>query len=132
MTGRFTTALLREWLRPQLGSGAPIFSGREPDIGRVIVLSMQSGAGITMEGLFDTPAFQIRCRGAENNYDDAESIALDVDTIFMHAPTGFEMGDVYVDFIGRTGGAPQALPHTDVDNRYVFTCTYFAQVSTGL
>lgn len=131
-TDRFTTTLLIDWLRPQIQSEARLFAGREPDNGRVIVVTMQPGAGLQMEGLFDSPAFQIRCRGAENNYQDAENIALDVDSILLASPTSFDIGDVRVDYIGRSGGAPQALPFTDANSRYVFTCNYYAVASTGL
>lgn len=131
-TDRFSTTLLIDWLKPQIQSGARVFSGREPDNGRVIVVTMQPGTGLQLEGLFDAPAFQIRCRGAENNYTDAENIALDVDSILLHAPTNFILGDVQVDYIGRVGGAPQALPFPDTSSRYTFTCNYYAVASTGL
>lgn len=132
VTDRFTTTLLINWLKPQLQSGARLFAGREPDTGRIITISMQPGSGLIMEGLFDTPGFQVRCRGGENNYQDAENIALEVDSILLASPTSFDIGDVRVDYIGRQGGAPQALPFTDASDRYTFTCNYYAVASTGL
>lgn len=132
VTNRFSTSILIDWLKPQVQSGARIFAGREPDTGRIITISMQPGSGLIMEGLFDTPGFQVRCRGGENNYQDAENIAMEVDSILLAAPTSFDIGDVRVDFIGRSGGAPQALPFTDPSDRYVFTCNYYAVASTGL
>lgn len=132
VTDRFTTSMLVDWVKPQLHSGARIFAGREPDIGRVIVVNMQQGPGITLDGLFDIVGFSIRCRGGENNYQDAENIALDVDSILLASPTSFEIGDVRVLGIGRTGGAPQVLPFTDTENRYIATCNYYAEVSTNL
>lgn len=131
-TDRFTTSLLIDWLRPQIKSGARLFAGREPDVGRIITITMTSGSGPIMEGLFDTPGFQVRCRGGENNYQDAENIAMEVDSILLSSPTSFDIGDVRVDFIGRSGGAPQALPFTDANDRYIFTCNYYAVASTGL
>lgn len=132
VTDRFSTSLLIDWLKPQLLSGAHVFAGREPDTGRIISISMQPGTGLIMEGLFDTPGFQVRCRGGENNYSDAENIATEVDSILINSPTSFDIGEVRVDFIGRTGGAPQALPFTDANDRYIFTCNYYAVASTGL
>lgn len=131
-TDRFTGKILRQWLTPQIQSGARIIGGREPDNGRVIVVTMSAGAGPSMDGLFDQPGFQITARGAQNNLDDAEAIAYDVDTILLHAPTSFYMAGVYVDFIGRTGGSPQQLPFQDAQSRFVFTCNYYASVSVGL
>lgn len=131
-TDRFSTSLLVDWLKPQLTSGARIFAGREPDTGRIISISALAGSGLIMEGLFDTPGFQVRCRGGENNYADAENIALEVDSILLNSPTSFDIGDVRVDYIGRSGGAPQALPFTDSNDRYTFTCNYYAVASTGL
>lgn len=131
-TDRFNTSLVINWLKPQIESGARVFAGREPDVGRAIKITMTGGAGPTMEGLFDSPTFQVWCRGAENNYIDAENIAMEVDSIILASPTSFDIGEVRVDFISRTGGAPQALPYADSNDRYIFTCNYYAVASTGL
>lgn len=131
-TDRISTTLIANWLKPQITSGARIFAGREPDTGRTITIAALAGSGLIMEGLFDTPGFQIRCRGGENNYADAENIALEVDSILLESPTQFDLGDVRVSYIGRSGGAPQALPFTDPDDRYIFTCNYYVVASTGL
>lgn len=131
-TDRLTSKILIDWLRPQIESGARLISAREPDMGRVIVVTMQPGTGLQMDGLFDSIGFQLVSRGAENNSEDAENIALEMDSLLIKAPTSFMMGDVYVDYIGRSGGGPQQMPFTDSNSRYVFTCNYYANVSIGL
>lgn len=140
---RLTNKLLREWLDPKLTSGAKVISGRLPDMpNRVVSLQLQGGPGLVMDGLFDVVTFQVTARGGEDNYDDAEGIALEVDSILIgssrHPVLNFEMSNesgsssVYVSGIGRTGGAPQQLPIIDASSRFVFTCTYWIQVSTNL
>jgi hypothetical protein len=85
-----------------------------------------------MEGMLDSPGFQVMCRGAENSYDDAENIALEVDSILIGSIENFDLQDVRVISLGRTGGAPQVLAITDPESRFVFTCNYYIVVSTGL
>lgn len=131
-TDRLTTQVLIDWFKPQLKSEARLFAGREPDMGRVITISMGQGFGPTMDGILDTPGFQVRCRGAENNLADAENIAMEIDSVIMRAPTSFFIGDVYVDYLGRSGGAPQQLAMNDSLSRFTFTCSYFASVDLNL
>lgn len=132
LTDRFNTTLFINWLKPQITSGARVFAGREPDVGRIIVVSSLAGPGLTLDGLFDIVGMQIRCRGGESNYQDAENIALEVDSILLTSPTAFDIGDVRVLGFGRTGGAPQVLPQPDTEGRFTATCTYYAEVSTNL
>lgn len=139
---RLTNKMLREWLTPKLQSGAKVIGGRFPDMpNRIVSVQLQSGPGLDLDGIFDTQLFQISCRGAENNLDDAEAIALDVDNVIIgrtqHPVVNFEMHDgeassVYVSGMGRTGGPPQQLPILDADSRYIFTCTYFISASTSV
>jgi hypothetical protein len=132
VTDRFTTSMLVNWLKPQIQSGARVFAGREPDTGRTIVISRQQGIGFSYEGIYEIAVFQVRCRGGENNYQDTEQIAVEIDNILLSSPTGFDIGDVHVVGIGHTGGSPQILPYPDIESRYIATCNYFAEVSTGL
>ena len=140
---RLTNKMLREWLTPKLESGAKVISGRLPDQpNRVISLQMQGGPGLSMDGLFDILTFQVLCRGGEDNFDDAEGIALEVDNILIgrtqHLVENFEISNpsgsdsVYVSGIGRTGGPPQQLPIIDSVSRFVFTCTYWIEASTNV
>jgi hypothetical protein len=131
--GRFTAQKLKDWLSGVIESGAPIIIGRVPDSGRFIKITLGGSAGgLQVEGLFDAPTFQIQCRGGENNYEDAEAIAYEIDSVMIGAPNNFMMGDVYVQTISRVGGAPQSLQLTDAQSRYVFTCNYYAIASTGV
>lgn len=149
MTDRLTTKKLTDWLRPQITSGARVVAGRLPDTpNRVIGIVMGTGPGLDMEGLFDIVTFQVSCRGAEQNLDDAETMAMEVDDIligrsvdplyssenFVIASESEDVMDlgVYVSQMGRTGGSPSQLTLPDSQSRFTFTCSYFANVSTNI
>lgn len=129
---RLTMRKLKDWLDPQITSGARIRFDRMPDTGRVILVQSRSGAGLQEEGLFDAVGISMQCRGAENNYEDAENIALEFDDVLLKNGQNVWMDDVYVQFIGRIGGSPSMLPIDDPQSRFTFTCTYYAIASTGL
>jgi hypothetical protein len=139
---RLTTTMLADWLKPLITSGARVFPGRIPDEpNRIIGVVKGAGPGLEMDELFDVMGITITSRGAENNIDDAEKIAGEVDDIFLGKSPGtgsqnFLIGvgaaSVFVNGIGRTGGAPTQLPLPDSQSRYVFTCTYYAYVSTNV
>jgi hypothetical protein len=132
-------SMISDFLRQHVTSGARVYPGRIPDTpNRIISVQMIAGAGPQMDGLFDTAAFVVTCRGAENNFPDAEAISKEVDDIFMgiypdaKTMSFFMAEDVYVDVMGRTGGGPIQLPMTDSLSRFTFTCNYYAQVATGI
>lgn len=136
--GSLTTKKLADYLKLHVTSNARIYAGRIPDTpNRIIAVTFVSGAGFSMDGLFDAVGFQITARGAENNYPDAEAIAFEVDDILMGKfpdvkSISFWMGDVYVDQLARTGGGPIQLPYADAVSRFTFTCNYYAQVATSI
>ena len=133
MSARFSSTLLRKWLESHLTSGVKVYTDRMPNTGRAILITMQPGAGLEMEGLLDNPAFNIQCRGAENNYEDAEDIALEVDSIILNfGDLGFEMDDVVVQVLDRTGGAPAQIQVLDSANRFAFSCNYYAKPFTNI
>lgn len=141
MADRFTSTRIAEWLTPLVTTGALVVPGRLPAMpSRVISIQMQPGAGLTMDGLFDSVTFQVSCRGQEDLLIDAEDIAFQVDDIFIGRtaqPTrNFNIGvgsdSVYVSELGRTGGAPSQLPIPDDQTRWTFTCNYYAEVSTNV
>lgn len=133
-----TAKKLCDYLRLHTTRQARIIPGRIPSTpNRIISVTIVSGAGLTMDGLFDAVGFSVTCRGGENNFPDAEAIAQEVDDILTGKyadvkSISFYMGDVYVDAFGRTGGGPIQLPITDDQSRFIFTCNYYAQVATGI
>lgn len=137
---RLTTTKLANWLQPMVTSGARVIPGRLPDMpNRAIGITKSSGAGLTMEGLFDVIGFTITCRGGENNLADAEDIAGEIDDILLGKlvpNTNFIIGtgtdSVFVNGIGRVGSEPVQLNIPDPTSRYVFTCSYFAYASTDV
>jgi hypothetical protein len=133
MTERFSSVVLQDWLQPLIRSGAKVYVDRIPETGRVVFITMQPGAGLEMEGLLDTPAFNVQCRGADNNYEDAERIALEVDSILLEiGGSGFQSGDVVVQMMNRSGGSPQQISAADNANRFIFSCNYYARVFTNI
>lgn len=134
-----TAKMLADYLKQHTTRQARIVPGRIPSTpNRVISINLASGAGLTMDGLFDAVGFSITCRGGENNYSDAEAIAQEVDDIITgkypdaQSMSFFLNDEVYVDTFGRTGGGPVQLPMTDDQSRFIFTCNYYAQVATGI
>jgi hypothetical protein len=132
---RISTQKLVDWLKPQLSSGAKGFAGRVPDMpNRVWGLTLQAGPGLVMENTFEVISFQIVSRGGENNLADSEAIAFEIDDAILHCPDNFEIGSPGVDSVwcnemGRSGGQPTQSPISDSESRWLFSCTYYAQVS---
>jgi hypothetical protein len=130
---RFSIGLIRRWLEPRITSGAKIYVDRIPATGRMIYLSRSPGIGLEMEGLIDNPRFNVQCRGAENNFEDAEAIAVDVDSVVLElGSVGWELDGVRVDYMDRTGGDPQELTVADSSSRFAFSCNYYAKVFTNI
>lgn len=139
---QLTLTLLCDWIRPLITSGARVVPGRLPDMpNRVIGITKASGPGLEMEGMFDVIGIAISCRGGENNLNDAETIANEVDDIFLgkhpnaqsenfligNPSTGFQLNG-----IGRRGSGPVTSNMPDTLSRWTFTCTYYAYVSTNV
>ena len=130
---RFTVGLLRRFFEPRITSGAKIYTGRRPPTGRYIFIQRSTGIGLEMEGLMDNPRFIVECRGAENNFEDAESIALDFDSVVLEfSDKPWELDGVRVHLMDRTGGDPQQLTVADSADRFGFSCTYYAKVFTNI
>jgi hypothetical protein len=134
-----TARMLADYLKQHTTKQARVIPGRLPDLpNRVISVTLVSGAGFSMDGLFDAIGFSITCRGGENNFPDAEAIANEVDNIItgnfpgIKSMSFFLNDDIYVDVLGRTGGGPIQLPLADVQSRFMFTCNYYAQVATDI
>lgn len=118
ITGR----TVADWLTTRLGDALPsataiVSAGRaytsdgklisSPD--RLIVLTRTGGPGLAFDGVFDGVTFQARVRGAPNDDDDAETLALLVDAAFIDQAVPVVMGSHTVSRIDRPGGGPAFL-----------------------
>ena len=119
------------WLQG-LGVAVPLYPGTQripemPD--RIAVVTPLPGAGLSLEGLADTPGFQLRVRGAQNSPDDCEAIAYDADKRILAAGFPVTIGAVRLTSITRSGGRPALLsPQPDAGNRTEMVCTYLTTI----
>lgn len=112
---------------PQFDPGpvtAPQLLAKYP--GPVIFLTIGNGVGLTTEDLFDQPFFTVRVVGAQNDYDYAEKLALDVDNIMLAVGSNTVIGETLTLRISRTGGPPQLIDY-DSGQRYHWQNTYIAE-----
>jgi hypothetical protein len=94
--------------------------------GRLIFLTVGGGSSQTTEGLFDQPFITARVIGKQFDYEDAETMAWDLDGIFMRIGGNRMVGAAFTLRIARSGGVPQLL-ECDTANRYHFTCSYITE-----
>lgn len=119
------------WLQA-LGVEVPLFPGTQripemPD--RIAVVTPLPGTGLSMEGLADTPGFQLRSRGAQYSPDDCEAIAYDIDRRILGAAFPATIGPVQLTAVTRSGGRPALLSSTpDSGNRTEMVCTYLTTI----
>lgn len=136
MGPRFSSVFVRDMLEPRITSGASIYIEKLPPVGRGILVVMRPGAGLDLEGILDNPAFIIQCRGALNNYSDAEQMALDIDSIILElGSVPYELDGVRIQMMDRVGGAPEKINIPNADENeiyYMFSCTYFARAFTNI
>lgn len=136
----WTTRAIIDWLT-DLGIGegltvdleAPIYAGpylpETPDV--IAVVTTIGGVGEDMEGLRDTPGFQLLIRGrqdAESVDDTAEQLALRADRLIRFASLPALVADTWLLPVSRSGGRPVLLPQEDDGDRITFTCTYLTPV----
>ena len=114
--------------------GTPIVPGPYvPDMpDRLIVLTATPGPGYVMEAAADAGAFQLRCRGRQNDPADAEQIAYAADSLILNAPFPARTGSGQVIVhVHRLGGTPAPLSGSPDDgDRYELTASYVAIAST--
>lgn len=133
--GFWDTAAVIAWLH-QLGADqdVPLVPGSigqaVPDMpDRLGVVTDTSGGPLRMEGMEDTPTFQLRFRGRQGNPYDAEHLALTADRLIVFAPALVVAG-IRVWSTWRVGGRPTALlPNPSPGLRSEYTCTYGCSVS---
>lgn len=106
------------------GVGEPLPS--QPD--RLVIVSRTGGPGLAREGAFDTPTYQIRWRGAQNDPDDAEALADMGDALLLEIPSPCFIAGRYIVKIDRTGSPPTELVR-DQGRRTHLTASYAVQLS---
>lgn len=107
------------------GVGLPI--PQMPD--RLGVVTDTSGGPLQMEGMLDSPTFQLRFRGLPADPFDAQRLSLAADRLILFAgPTVVD--GVHLYSVTRSGGRPTALfPTLNPGLRSEYVCTYVCSVS---
>jgi Bacteriophage minor capsid protein len=103
-------------------TGAPV---NLPD--RVVLVVLTPGVSPMMENIIERPGLQVRCRGKQNIYEDAEDLMWKVDHILMVSAFPLTFQGVYFLPPEYSGGTPSALPIDD-GGRTVFVGNYILQV----
>jgi Bacteriophage minor capsid protein len=98
--------------------------------GRLVILTMGAGAGLDMEEVFDRPSVQVRSVGLQMDYNDAETLAQNIDQGLIGALVNGSqvVNGKYTLRIVRAGGGP-ALLEKDTGDRYHFVCNYIWEVT---
>lgn len=124
------TGLLSSRLR-SIGEDAAVDIVGTPDHAnlpdRAVLIALSPGAGLMLSGTFEQPGLQVRVRGRQNVFSDAEDLMIKVDNILMNSQYPFMYQGVYFLPPDYTGGGPSALPIDD-GGRTVFVGNYTLQV----
>jgi hypothetical protein len=126
--GRIASYKLRDWLAPQAPSivSLPkiyVTDGRVTDMpDRQISIQRVGGTRVVMQGQFEEAMFRFEYRGKSNDLEDAEKIALAMDS-FIWGQNNITIADCYVTAIDY-GSPPRQLPSSDNNSRYSFTADY--------
>lgn len=104
----------------------------DPDqpVDLAVVLTVDGGAGLQLDGVLDNISWQVRVRGAQNLYELTEDLALAIDRLLLSFPSGRQDG-LHIASIYRVGGPPAQL-ELDSAERTQFVCSYFFDVESGL
>lgn len=106
----------------------PLPEGRAPVTPDVIaIVTPVGGAPPTVDGVFDSPTFQVAIRGPQRRtYDErAYSAAWEADRLIRFAPLPGHIGSVWCASVIRSSGAPTlVLPYPDTAERMMFTASY--------
>jgi len=125
------TPALESWLRARgLGPDVAVLDGPDigPDPGTLLVVTWLPGAGLQLEGMLSTPAFQVRTIGPQGNRAAARELAerVDAELVLRDRWPGL-VGGRYVVTVRRAGGEP-AHDRNDAAGRAHYVCTYLADV----
>lgn len=131
-----TASTLATWLTGQ-GLSVPVLpgplpTGREPPTPDVVcVLSPNAGGTPSMDGLFESPGFQVAIRGPQRRvYDERAYLAAwECDRLIRLAPWPMFIGSIWCISATRTSGPPTlVMPVPDVAERSTYTATYLFTV----
>jgi hypothetical protein len=95
--------------------------------GRLVLLTIGSGAGFTTEQVFDRPMVQVRTAGLQSDYSDAEKLSQDCDRAMTAVAQSQFLNGKWCLSINRLSGSPLLLLKDDAD-RYHFTCSYIVEI----
>lgn len=90
----------------------------------LITLTLLSGVGFLNEGDIDSPSFQVRVRGEQNDQASAEALAGDIDGRLFRAVLPTVVNGTPILLVDRVGGLPSILGPADDGERYEYVCTY--------
>lgn len=130
-------AILKKIIEDQLPpewDGKPYFQPGpdDPDqpVDWLVVLTVDGGLGLQLDGVLDNVSWQVRVAGPQNLYTEAEDLADAIDRgLLSFVPKrvdGFLITSIY-----RVGGRPQQLTVDDAE-RTQFVCSYYFDVESGL
>jgi hypothetical protein len=98
-------------------------------VDRMIVLTTTPGPGFTVEQHFSGNIVNVRCVGAQNDYDDAENLAADVDGLML-ADGNVQVGSRAALYVTHAGGPPAPFMK-DSALRTHFGCSYVIPIASG-
>lgn len=90
-------------------------------------VTLLAGFGLTNEGLFDVPQFQVRVRAREHQLVELRETVGLIDRALIRDVAGQALWGTWVVIAGRSGGQPAPFPE-DTRERRSYACTYFAKV----
>lgn len=93
---------------------------------RIVFLTLGGGPGLTSEELFDRLFITCRVIGRQEDFTDAETLAWQLDDMFVKIDHNGMIGTAKVLYVVRSGGGPVLL-EKDAAGRYHFTCTYVTE-----
>lgn len=113
----------------------PLFNPGPPTIAKLqqitpnamVFLTVGNGIGYAKEGVYDRPFIVCRVIGKQNDYDYAEKLAHDIDSVFFGVQNA-AMGSTRTLYVTRN--APPQLVDFDAADRYHFQTTYIAEAQT--
>jgi hypothetical protein len=133
----WTAVEIIEWLA-KLGIGPGLAVDLEemregpyiPDMpDRVGVVTPTAGAGETMDGIGDTPGFQLLVRGEQNQPSSGLRLALQADRLIRFSPFPLTVPcGLRLLRVVRSGGGPAVLAMDDDADRVSATCTYLTEI----